>query len=102
MTVISPVDVVVQHPVHPSPGAHLVLARAGKPIAPENLRHPAVVEALAAQAPENESPLADVEGGAYDGMSVKELKKACDERDLDPASDRKSDLIDALESADAD
>ena len=43
----------------------------------------------------------DVEGLEYDDMTVKELGRLVKDRELEPASHKKEDLITALEEADA-
>lgn len=43
----------------------------------------------------------NVEGLEYDDMTVKELSKLVKDRELEPASHKKEDLITALEEADA-
>ncbi len=104
MSVIAPCDIVVDHPTHPAPGAKLVVARQGRPVPPQFVRHPAVLEALSAVAKEPESDLADVDGGSYDGKewTVDKLKKELADRGVEYSDNaRKADLIEALEADDS-
>jgi hypothetical protein len=95
--------IVVDNPKHPSPGAKIVIAREGLPVAPEYANHPDVVAMFAEATTDAGSDLADVDGGAYDDKewTVDKLQEEVDKRGLTAASHRKADLIQALEDDDA-
>ena len=93
-------DILVDHP-ETDRGAQLLIARKGQ-VVPTHLAY--LIEDKKATAAEGTESAADEDatGPGYEDMKVDELKAMVAERGLEPESQRKQDLIDALEADDAD